>query len=129
MAFTYDLSTDRGKVRLLCTDSVAAYEIFSDDEIDSFLTLESSGIKKAAALALETIASSEVLVQKRIKLLDLSTDGPAESAELLKRAKLLRDQAKADEDADYSPFDYAELVYDDFSLRERIIDEALESGE
>ena len=128
MAFTFDLTTDRGKVRLLCTDSVAAYEIFSDDSIDAFLTLESSNVKKAAALALETIASSEVLVQKRIKLLDLSTDGPAESAELLKRAGLLRGQAADDEDGDYSPFDWAELVYDDFGLRERIIDEALEDG-
>ena len=128
MAFTFDLTTDRGKVRLLCTDSVAAYEIFSDDSIDAFLTLESSNVKKAAALALETIASSEVLVQKRIKLLDLSTDGPAESAELLKRAGLLRGQAADDEDGDYSPFDIAELVYDPFSLRERIIDEALEDG-
>lgn len=128
MAFTYDLSTDRGKVRLLCTDSVLAYEIFADTEIDAFLTMESSNVKKSAALALETIASSEVLVQKRIKLLDLSTDGPAESAELLKRAGLLRAQAEADEDGEYSPFDFAELVYDDFSLRERIIDEALEDG-
>ena len=125
MAFTYDLTTDRGKVRLLSTDSVAAYEIFSDTEIDAFLSLESSGVKKAAALALETIASSEVLVQKRIKLLDLSTDGPAESDALLKRAGLLRAQAEADEEGEYSPIDFAELVYDEFSWRERLIDEAL----
>ena len=128
MAFTYDLTTDRGKVRLLCTDSVVAYEIFDDDEIDSFLTLESDNVKKAAALALETIASSEVLVQKRIRLLELTTDGPAESAELLKRAALLRAQADADEEGDYSPIDWAELVYDDFSFREHIVDEALEDG-
>ena len=128
MAFTYNLTTDRGKVRLLCTDSVEAYEIFDDDDIDAFLSLESSGVKKAAALALETIASSEVLVQKRIKLLDLSTDGPAESTELLKRATLLRAQAEADEEGEYSPIDYAELIYDPFSWRERLVDEALEDG-
>ena len=128
MAFTYDLTTARGKVRLLCTDSVVAYEIFDDDDIDAFLSLESSGVKKAAALALETIASSEVLVQKRIKLLDLSTDGPAESTELLKRATLLRAQAEADEEGEYSPIDCAELVYDPFSWRERLVDEALEDG-
>ena len=126
MAFTYAIGTDRGKVRLLCTDSVAAYEIFTDDEIDAFLSLESDSIRKAAALALETIASSEVLVQKRIKLLDLSTDGPAESAELLKRAGLLRAQAEADEEGEYSPIDFAELVYDDFSSREVLEDEALD---
>ena len=126
MAFTYDLTTDIGKVRLLCTDSVIAYEIFSDDEIGSFLALESDTVKKAAALALETIASSEVLVQKRIRLLELTTDGPAESAELLKRATLLREQAEADEEGDYSPIDFAPLIYDDFSFRERIVDEALD---
>ena len=126
MAFTYDLTTDRGKVRLLCTDNIVAYEIFDDDDIDAFLSLESSVVKKAAALALETIASSEVLVQKRIRLLELTTDGPAESAELLKRAALLRAQADADEEGDYSPIDWAELVYDDFSFREHIVDEALE---
>jgi len=126
MTFTYDLDTDRGKVRLLCTDSVEDYEIFDDDDIDAFLSLESDGVKKAAALALETIASSEVLVQKRIKLLDLSTDGPAESAELVKRAGLLRAQAEADEEGEYSPIDYAELVYDPFSWRERLVDEALD---
>ena len=75
---------------------------------------------------METIASSEVLVQKRIKLLDISTDGTAESEALLKRAAVLRAQAEADEEGDYSPIDFAPLIYDDFSFRERIIDEALE---
>ena len=130
IVFTYDLDTDAGLVRLLCTDSVEAYAIFGDSEIDSFLTMESGSVKKAAAMALETIASSEVLVQKRIKLLDLSTDGPAESAELLKRAGLLRTQAAEEaetaEEGEFSPIDFAELIYDDFSLRERIVDEALD---
>ncbi len=126
MAFTYDVTTTRGKVRLLCTDSVLANEIFADAEIDAFLTLESSDVRRAAALALETIASSEVLVQKRIRLLELTTDGPAESAELLKRAKLLRDQALEAEAGTDSMIDWAEMNLDDFSVRERLINEALD---
>jgi len=126
MAFTYDPTTDLGKVRLLCTDSVAANEIFSDDEITAFMALESDNVRRSAALALETIASSEVLVQKRIRLLDLTTDGPAESAELLKRAAMLRVQADDVEAGETSAIDWAEMNLDEFSYRERLINEALE---
>jgi len=126
MAFTYDPTTDLGKVRLLCTDSVPANEIFSDDDITAFMDLESDNVRRSAALALETIASSEVLVQKRIRLLELTTDGPAESAELLKRAAMLRTQADDVEAGETSMIDFAEMNLDEFSYRERLINEALE---
>lgn len=129
MSFSYDPATDAGKVRLLCTDTVAANEIFTDAEISAFMSMEGSNIKKSAALALETIASSEVLVQKRIRLLDLTTDGPSESEELLRRARELRDQAEIDELEVTSGIDYAEMITDDFSLREHIINEALDDDE
>ena len=128
MTFTYDLTTNAGKVRLLCTDTDSTREIFDDDEIAAFLSMEGSTVKKAAALALETIASSEVLVQKRIRLLDLTTDGPSESQELLRRARELRDQAEIDELEDYSGLDYAEMIYDPFSAREKLIKRNLEDG-
>lgn len=118
MAFTYDLSTDAGKVRLLIPDNKAASYIFEDDEIDLFLALE-GGIKKATAMALETIASNEVLVLKVIKLLDVQTDGAKVSDALLKRAALLRSQAEDDALADGDGFDIAEMVVDDFTQRER----------
>ena len=126
MTFTFDLTTNRGKVRLLCTDSDSAHEIFSDDSIDAILSIESDNVKRAAALALETIASSEVLVQKVIRLLDISTNGASESAELLKRAAMLRSQADADEMGESSGIDFATPIYDDFSLREHIVNEALD---
>lgn len=129
MTFTFDLTTDRGKVRLLCNDKESAYEIFSDDEIDAFLLMENNSIKRSAALALETIASSEVLVQKVIKLLDISTNGASESAELLKRAAMLRSQADNDELGESSGIDFAEMIYDPFSEREHEINEALEDDE
>jgi hypothetical protein len=124
MATTYDVTTDRGRVRLLITDTDTTAATFDDDEIDAFLTLtqrnSANVVFLAAAMALRAIAASEVLVQKRIRLLDLSTDGPAE-------ARALRDLAgdyEAREEA-MADFDIAELGYDPFSRRERIWNEAL----
>ena len=130
MAFTYAIGTDRGKVRLLIPDRLASQYMFEDDEIDWFLTAESSVVKKAAALALETMASDEAYVQKVIKLMDLSTNGPAVADALLKRAAVLRAQADAEaEDAlGADEFDYAEWVTNDFSGWERLDKEALRSG-
>ena len=105
MAFTYDLSTDRGTVRLIITDSDHDNPIFEDNEIDKFLSLTAvngtNDVNLAAAMALETIASSESLVQKKIKLLDLTTDGPAVAAALRTSAKLLREQSDSESDIDY----------------------------
>ncbi len=58
MAFTYDITTDRGKVRLLIGDTNAADYQFEDDEIDAFLTLANSSLLLAASYALESWAAS-----------------------------------------------------------------------
>ena len=126
MAFTYNVTTSLGRVRLLCNDNTEASAIFQDAEIDYFLELENSNIRKAAALGLETIAGNEVLVQKRIRLLDLTTDGPAEADALLKRASLLREQADKAENEEDGGFDWAEMPLDDFAIREMIENELLE---
>lgn len=125
MAFTYDVSSDRGRVRMLITDRDEANAIFSDDEIDAFLAMESSSIRLAAAAALETIAASEALVQKRITILDLTTDGPAVAKALMDAAKALRDREK---DNDGAAFDIAELVLDQFTYRDRLTNEFLREG-
>jgi len=57
MSYTYDVSTDRGKVRRDIGDSVAGEMHFDDDEIDSFLT-EGGGVKAAAGLALMAWAAA-----------------------------------------------------------------------
>ena len=49
MAFTYSLSTNRGKVRLLIPDTNSeAYEL-EDEEVDYFLTVRGNNVKAAAA--------------------------------------------------------------------------------
>lgn len=121
MAFTYTLSTDAGKVRLMVPDNNASSYVFEDDEIDAFLSLEYSNVRRAAALALETIASNEAYVLKVIELLDLKTDGAKTSDALLKRAKLLRDQAdRADAAEDGGAWDIAEWTVSEFAKRERL---------
>ena len=107
MAFNYDLSTARGKVRLLVPDRVSTDYLFQDDEIDAFLSVEDSSVKRGAALALETIASDIAMIDKVIKLLDLQTDGAKTSDALIKRAATLRDQADNEDITDH--FDYIEF--------------------
>src|SRR5690606_16856554 len=95
MAIDYD--TDRGRVRLLIADTTEGSFLLDDTQIDAFLSMEGS-VKRAAAQALEAIASSEVLVSKKIRTLDLQTDGPAVAAEPRAQAKGLREQDDADND-------------------------------
>ena len=124
MAFTYDLSTEAGKVRLLITDTDHDNEIFADNEIATFLSLTavdgSNDINLAAAMALETIAASEALVQKKIKLLDLTTDGPAVATSLRAAAKILRDQSENE-----SYVDWTEINLNDFAASDIILNDAL----
>lgn len=129
MPFTYDLATTRGQVRLLCTDTDEPNALFQDAEIDTFLSLMGGNVLRGAALALETIASQEVLLMKRIRLLDLQTDGPAEAQALLAAAAKLKEQAELmDATEEGGAFDYSEMVVDDFTARERIEKEALRGG-
>lgn len=129
MAFTYDPTSDAGKVRLLCTDTDSSSQIFSDAEIDAFMALENNQIQRSAALALETIASDKALTLKVIRLKTISTDGAALSDALLKRAAMLRKQADdAEAREDGGAFDWAEMVLDDFGARERLWNQRLRHG-
>lgn len=119
---SYDPTTDAGKVRLLITDTDTTNEIFTDVEIGVFLSMAAEGdVRLAAAEAMETIARSEALVQKKIKLLDLTTDGPAVAKELRESAQILRDQAENEGDIDWiemglTTFNRNEIIWNE-SLR------------
>lgn len=58
MACNYDITTNRGKVRLLISDTALVDCHFEDTEIDAFLTMASDSINLAAAMALEAWAAS-----------------------------------------------------------------------
>ena len=121
MAQITDFSTNVAKVRLLISDLDDQQQVFGDPALTAFIAMAlDNNLKRAAALALRTMAANEVLVQKRIKILDLSTDGPAESAELRQLAATL-DQQADNEEID-GVIDWAEMIqtgaqYDEWNYK------------
>jgi hypothetical protein len=124
---TYNLATDVGVARLLCADTNLTEPLLTDEDYAALLSLEGDDIKLAAAQALDSIATNEALVQKVIRILDLSTDGSKTAQALMARAKALREQVAADQAAAEAgtDWDWAEQVQDAASERERIINQAL----
>lgn len=102
--------------------------MFSDEELSAFYALEDSNVKLATATALLAIATDEVLVQKRITLLDLSTDGPAEAKALQERARELRRQVEDGSETDGGDFAVIEMVTGVFTEREKLLAEANRRG-
>jgi hypothetical protein len=126
MAFTYDITTSIGKVRLLAIDSDSTYAVFEDDEIDAFLSMEGNNVKRAAAQALDTIASNDAFRVKKVKLLDVTADGVSVAEVLHKRSAMLRAQADKEEASEEGgSFDIAEWVVDDFSYRQQLINNSM----
>ncbi|CAB4148594.1 hypothetical protein UFOVP536_12 [uncultured Caudovirales phage] len=109
-------STTVGQVRLLIPDTEQLDQgdsveyIFSDAQIQAFLSLYTNDVKRAAAQAKLVLASSETLINKVIKSYDFSTDGAKLGAELRAQAKMLFDEADKDDFADtYDIFTIAPL--------------------
>jgi hypothetical protein len=105
--FPPDYATAIGQVRLLIPDveqitNLADPEadseyIFNDSQIQAFLSLYASNIKRAAAQAKLVLATSETLISKVIRTDDLQTDGAKLGQELRAQAKELREQANEEE--------------------------------
>lgn len=100
-----DFTSDVGKVRLLIADLDESAFLLGDDLLTGYLTLNDDNLNRAAADALDAIATSEVLVSKKIRTQDLSTDGPAVAAELRAQAARLRAKADALDEDDGAFFD------------------------
>lgn len=122
MSYTYDLVTSVGLIRLNTFQQTdAADPIFQDEELTALYTQEGSSVKRASARVLEIVASRENYIQKAIKLLSLSTNGPAVAAEFRAQAALLRAQADNEVPADgTATFDVAEWAVTPFAEREII---------
>lgn len=121
-----DFSTSVAKVRLLIADLDDTDQIFNDEAIAAFIDMAlDSNLKRAAAQSLMSIAVNEVLVQKRITLLDLKTDGPAEAIQLRLMAKELFKQA--DDEETTGAFDWAEQINNTWQYRELLHKDALRS--
>lgn len=105
-----DYTTAVGQVRLLIPDveqlgdlavpaNQAAY-IFSDPQIQAFLSLYSNNVKRAAAQAKLVLSTSEALINKVIKTDDLATDGAKLAQELRAQAQMLMTEADKDDTED-----------------------------
>ncbi|TVU61578.1 hypothetical protein FQP90_13640 [Paenarthrobacter nitroguajacolicus] len=110
-----DFTTDVGKVRLLIADLDEDAFLLPADVIGGYLVLNDDAVLLAAADSLDAIATSEVLLAKKIRTQDLSTDGPAVAAELRAQAAKLRDRFVDDSGTQawfdvvgYSPAPHAE---------------------
>jgi hypothetical protein len=104
--FPPDYATAIGQVRLLIPDTEQLLDpsgtydhgeyIFSDPQIQAFLSLYSNNVKRSAAQAKLVLATSEALINKVIRTADYNTDGAKLGAELREQSKQL--QAEADKD-------------------------------
>lgn len=124
----YDPTTDRGRVRLMIGDTDAdnaANQLFSDDEIDAFLALENNAVLLAASRALYSMAANQVMVLKVITRGDISLNGASVAAELRKQADALRTQYEDGLNDPSGMVDFAEMVEDQFSARERFLKQRL----
>lgn len=89
-----DFDTPEGKVRLKISDFDEANLIFTDSQIKGYLSLNDSNVSFASADALDAIATTELLLSKKIRTQDLSTDGPSVAKELRELAKRIREDEK-----------------------------------
>ena len=95
-----DFGSDVGKVRLLLNDVDEDNQVFPDDQIQAFLDLERSSVKRAAAQAIDSQATNEALALKVLKDHQVQTDGAKLADAMRRHADSLRKQAREDEDAD-----------------------------
>jgi len=87
VSFTYDVTTDVGKVRLLAADTDRETRDFEDEEIE-FALEECDGVRRAAAMLLVALASNRARLAVRVGRGSVSED-------LTQVAKELREQASA----------------------------------
>ncbi len=123
--WTYDLSTDIGQVRLLIGDTdidPTSAAVFTDEELQFFLTREGS-VNSAAAAALEATAASKARLAKAIKSLNFSEDTRGAAKELRETAALLRAN-----DPDANLYGVAEIAQTDASVVEILSNNALRGG-
>lgn len=110
-----DYNTPVGQIRLLIADvDTGENQIFTDEQLEGYLSITSQSVKRAAADALDAIASSEALTSKVIQTQDRSSNGAAVADALRKHAAALRQRAKEEEDAvEDDPFFLAFNLTDD----------------
>jgi len=121
MSFTYDLSTNVGKVRLMIPDNDSTAYDLQDAEIEYFLEQEGNSVIYAA------IACCQWLARKYAKQATFSADGmsfqASQRAQLFaERARELREQTESWGTFDIDREDaFSEASASEYTRRDRVI--------
>lgn len=122
MSWTYDPSTDIGKVRLRISDTQVDRPLMSDEDISAFLEMAGGSVPLAAAMACETIAMNELLCLKVVNLMGaVVTDAASAAKQYRAMAATLRAEHEATASADRPGFVSLELVDDFLQRREKYL--------
>ena len=93
------------EVRVLIPDLDSSNRIFTDAEITRFLSVAKNSDLRAAAFAVDALATNEALSPKTPTTDDFHVDGPAAADALRKHAAALRAEADRQDGIDESGFD------------------------
>ena len=93
------------EVRVLIPDLDSSNRIFTDAQITRFLSVAKGSDLRAAAFAVDAIATNEALILKKLTTDDFHVDGPAAADALRKHAAALRAEADRQDGIDESGFD------------------------
>lgn len=85
------------QLRLLIPDTDSTNQIFTDDQIATFIVIAKGNIFRAASLAVGSLSVDEAITYKVIKTDDQSIDGAAVADALRKRALELENLARREE--------------------------------
>lgn len=122
MTWTYDPTTDVGKVRLTISDTEVSRPVLDDEDIEAFLSMAGNSIPLASAKALETIATNEILCLKVVNLMGaVVTDAASAAKQLLALAKTLREEHMTNATADSPGFVSIEMADDFLQRREKYV--------
>ena len=107
-----DYTSPIGQVRVLIPDLRKLEDLrdlrneprylFTDDEILAFLAVNNGNVKRAAADACDAIGMDKALQLLVLKTDDKQTDGAKLLDAIVKRAKILREQAREDDENNLS---------------------------
>lgn len=111
--FPVDFGTPVGQVRALIPDTATddgtddTDYLFSDDHIDSVLSLYGDNVKRAAAALIDVLANDQALLYKSVRTDDLTVNGASVAEALRRRSDSLR------READSADSEHFEIVYDE----------------
>lgn len=116
-----DWTTPVGQVRALIPDveqvesnvdrDAPSEYLFTDAHLQSLLVIWKGNILRAAAAAVDALATSQAYIVSVIKTEDLQTDGSKVANALRAHAKSLRDQADREDQEDaYGAFEIIDFV-------------------